>query len=213
MLVNGCTTETVHIWPLVGKAKMRLRNGTLFQFSKNFFTIFTFLLTIFQKIYRLSNTFWLYQHRVKNAPIQFYSHLLMTIFNRNTLQFLCLDIQGPAICVAERFLDQKGTCHHNDFHSNNLAFCFFRCMHIVAGSSEALSDKQTATVLYEKRPKQILLDLHSSLLLQTSIQQVHRSLLLLYDTTLLFLALINPFPLIPWHQPMYLSQKCKRVKL
>ena len=28
--VNGCNTETVHIWPIVGKAKMCLRGGRLF---------------------------------------------------------------------------------------------------------------------------------------------------------------------------------------
>ena len=32
---NSCSTETVHILPHVGKAKMRLRVGSLFSFSKN----------------------------------------------------------------------------------------------------------------------------------------------------------------------------------
>ena len=31
---NGCSTETVHIWPHVGKAKMCLRGGSFFRFSK-----------------------------------------------------------------------------------------------------------------------------------------------------------------------------------
>ena len=29
--VNRCSSETVHIWPYVGNAKMRLRGGSLFE--------------------------------------------------------------------------------------------------------------------------------------------------------------------------------------
>ena len=39
----------------------------------------------FKKIYCLAKTFRLYQHRVKSAPFQFYSHLRLTIFYWNTL--------------------------------------------------------------------------------------------------------------------------------
>ena len=41
--------------------------------------------TIYQKIYRLSKAFWLYQFWAKNTPFKFYSHLLLTFFNRNNL--------------------------------------------------------------------------------------------------------------------------------
>ena len=37
------------------------------------------------KNYRLSNTFWLYQHRVKYAPFLCYSHLKLQNFKWNTL--------------------------------------------------------------------------------------------------------------------------------
>ena len=45
----------------------------------------SFLFTIFEKIYHLSNTFWLYQLSVKSAQIQFYSLLLLKIFIWNAL--------------------------------------------------------------------------------------------------------------------------------
>ena len=38
-----------------------------------------------KKPHCLSNTFWLYQYRVNYAPFQCYSHLLLMIFNWNTL--------------------------------------------------------------------------------------------------------------------------------
>ena len=44
-----------------------------------------------RKIYCLSNTFWVYQHRVKYVPFQFYSHLLLIIFNLSTLYKKRLD--------------------------------------------------------------------------------------------------------------------------
>ena len=76
--VKGCSLETVHIWPYVGKAKMRLRDSRLFQLSKICVHLFSCLFTFFLQInYRLSNTFWLYQHRVKYAP--FLSHSLLLL--------------------------------------------------------------------------------------------------------------------------------------
>ena len=44
-----------------------------------------------KKISHLSNTFWLYQHRVKYLPFQFYRHLLLILFNWNTLYKKRLD--------------------------------------------------------------------------------------------------------------------------
>ena len=38
-----------------------------------------------EKICHLSNAFWLYQHRVKYAPLQSYSHLKFPLFKWNTL--------------------------------------------------------------------------------------------------------------------------------
>ena len=65
-----------------------LKRWQVIQVFENLFIFFSCLFTIFLKNYHPSNAFWLYQHRVKNAPIKFYSHLLLTIFNRNTLHFL-----------------------------------------------------------------------------------------------------------------------------
>ena len=31
---NGCNSKSMHFWPYVGKAKMGLRSGSFFQFSK-----------------------------------------------------------------------------------------------------------------------------------------------------------------------------------
>ena len=44
----------------------------------------TVILTI-EKTYCLSNAFWIYQHRIKSAPFQFYSSLLLIILNRKSL--------------------------------------------------------------------------------------------------------------------------------
>ena len=49
MLVNGCTTETVHIWPLVNKSQNAFEKRYIFSIFENLFTIFSCLLTIFQK--------------------------------------------------------------------------------------------------------------------------------------------------------------------
>ena len=83
---NGCRIELKHFWPYVGKAKMRFRGGKLFiwqKINKQLKIVNKF--SNIEKIYWLSNAFWFYQHRVKSASIQFYSHLLFTIFYRNTL--------------------------------------------------------------------------------------------------------------------------------
>ena len=34
LILNGCNSETKHFWPCFVKAKMRLRGGSFFQFSK-----------------------------------------------------------------------------------------------------------------------------------------------------------------------------------
>ena len=72
-------------WPYFGKAKMCLRDITFIQFSKIVY-IFQLLVYNFSKnLLPHKHAFWLLQQRVKSAPFQFYSHLLLTIFNWNTL--------------------------------------------------------------------------------------------------------------------------------
>ena len=61
----GCNSETVHFWPYVCKAKMRLR-GVQF-----FWKIVNKQLRI-KEIVRLSNAFWLYQYGVWSAYSQSY---------------------------------------------------------------------------------------------------------------------------------------------
>ena len=74
LISNGYDSESMHIWPWIGKAKMRLRSGSFLtnckqtaenmnKFSKT------------KRNYCLSNTFWLYQFRVKYASFKSYSHL------------------------------------------------------------------------------------------------------------------------------------------
>ena len=63
-------------WP---KSKVADSNGTFV------YIIISCLFTIFKINVHLPNTFWLYQHGVKNVPFQFYSHLLLTTIKRNTL--------------------------------------------------------------------------------------------------------------------------------
>ena len=84
--VCSCRTESVRFWPYVGKSKMRLRGSRFFQSLKIWLQFSAVCLQLSKKsTYHLSNAFWLYKHRVKSAPIQLYSHLLLTIFNRNAL--------------------------------------------------------------------------------------------------------------------------------
>ena len=47
--VNGCSTETVHFRTYVGKAKMHLRGGSFFQFSKICLHFSAVCLQFFQK--------------------------------------------------------------------------------------------------------------------------------------------------------------------
>ena len=47
--VKGCSSGLVHVWPHVCKAKMLWRGGRFIQFSKNLFTFFSWLFTIFHK--------------------------------------------------------------------------------------------------------------------------------------------------------------------
>ena len=63
----GYNSETMHFWPNVGKAKMRLRGVQFFLFSAVCLQFSAVCLQFFKKIGRLSNTFWLYQHGVRNA--------------------------------------------------------------------------------------------------------------------------------------------------
>ena len=56
----GNNSETMHFWPHVGKAKMRLRGIQFFWFS-------AVCLQFFKIIVHLSNAFWLNQHGVRNA--------------------------------------------------------------------------------------------------------------------------------------------------
>ena len=70
---NGCNSLDKHFWPHVGKAKMCLAGVSLFWFFSCLFTIFSCLFTIFKINVHLSNAFWLYQHRVRNAYFQRYN--------------------------------------------------------------------------------------------------------------------------------------------
>ena len=57
-----------------------------FSIFKYLHTIFSCLLTLFQKIYPISNMFWLYRQAVLSVPIQFYNNSLLIISNRKWLQ-------------------------------------------------------------------------------------------------------------------------------
>ena len=59
---NGCSIETVHIWPHVGKAKTSFQGGSFFHFQKNFYIFHLFLYnfskkktTAFQTPFRFTN--------------------------------------------------------------------------------------------------------------------------------------------------------------
>ena len=75
--------------------------------------VYLFLLFVFnyQINYRLSNTFWLYQPRVKYAPFQCFSHLLLIIF---TLYF-------SAVCLPFFLLFQSGNTpeHYTENKTEN----------------------------------------------------------------------------------------------
>ena len=60
-----------------------------FPIFENLFTFFSCLFTIFQKNLHLSNTFWFYQHRVRNAQFQRQSKLKKQILIWVTLQQYC----------------------------------------------------------------------------------------------------------------------------
>ena len=81
----GCRPEMVHFWPYVGKAKMRLKVDRWFWKIVNKELKIVNKFSKLEKIYHLSNAFWLYQQKVKSAPFQFYYHLLLTILYQNTL--------------------------------------------------------------------------------------------------------------------------------
>ena len=73
---KGCSSKTVHFWPYVGKAKMCLRGGRLFQFYEIYLHFSDVCLQFLRINYCLSNTFWLYQHKAKYAPFLSYSLLI-----------------------------------------------------------------------------------------------------------------------------------------
>ena len=64
---NSCHFESMYFWPYVGKAKMGLRGGGFFleNVNKQLKIVNKQLKT--KKIRHSWNTFWLYQHRVRNA--------------------------------------------------------------------------------------------------------------------------------------------------
>ena len=64
---NGCRTITVHIWPYVGKAKMCFIGGRFFGKFKQTAEKCKQIFKNWKKNYCFSNTFYLYQHRVKYA--------------------------------------------------------------------------------------------------------------------------------------------------
>ena len=55
---NGCISESINIWPNVGKEKMSLTGGCYLNTCKQIFRILKWICPF-------SNTFWLFQHRVK----------------------------------------------------------------------------------------------------------------------------------------------------
>ena len=82
--VKGCSSESVHVWPHVGKTKTSvvfIKNcKQTAEKCRHFLKI--------EKTYRLINTFWLYKHGVKYAPILSYSLLLLQFFKQITLYYL-----------------------------------------------------------------------------------------------------------------------------
>ena len=73
-----CIRSLVWILPRVQKISLLLEKFC------NFFTFSNYYF-LPQKIYHFSNTFWLYQHKVKYAPFLCYSHLKYQNFKWNTL--------------------------------------------------------------------------------------------------------------------------------
>ena len=76
--IYGCSTETLHVWPLVYKAKVCLRDAVTFE---NLFTFSDVCLQFFRMNHRLSSAFWLYQHRVKYVPLQRHSHFFLPFYD------------------------------------------------------------------------------------------------------------------------------------
>ena len=101
------------IWEVVG----------FFYFQK---LVYKFLQLVynFSKNYYLPKTFWLFQLRVYNALFQCYSHLLLTVFNRNALRSGVLSYNN--LHVRQRCFHKKGIWllsevlksfdHHAIFH-------------------------------------------------------------------------------------------------
>ena len=79
------------------------------------------------KNYCLSNTFWLYQQRVKYTPFQFFSNLLLIIFNRNTLQQALQSRpqrQHPNPVITTYFvMDWKCDNHHGGIITTYIHYC------------------------------------------------------------------------------------------
>ena len=82
--VNGCRTKSMHLNPMLIKPKCVWEAVDFLKNCKKRLTILLKFSKI-ENIYHLSNTLWFYQDRVKSAPFQFYSHILLTILNRNIL--------------------------------------------------------------------------------------------------------------------------------
>ena len=84
-----------NFWPYIGKAKWHLRASRFFQFSKICLQFSAVCLQFFKKTTTFQTQLgFSYQHRVKSATIQFYCHLLLTIFNRNTLYVNIMNFKG-----------------------------------------------------------------------------------------------------------------------
>ena len=82
------------------------------------------------KDYRLSITFWLYQHGLKYAPLQCYSHFFLTFFKRNTLYstFLLINDQNTKWGAATLVTNATIWSFHSMYH---YIVIYYRWLHSI----------------------------------------------------------------------------------
>ena len=100
---NDCTSVCVHFWPHVGKAKMCLRGGSLFQFSKICLHFFSCLFTIQLFVYNSAvclhfsakSRFWLFCSKL--TPVQ--RQYPFSVFDSCLFTFWQLFVYFSAVCL------------------------------------------------------------------------------------------------------------------
>ena len=83
-----------------------------------------------EKNYHFSNTFWLYQHPVKYAPLQFCSNFFLTFFKQNTLYstFLLINDQNTKWGAATLVTNATIWSFHSMYH---YIVIYYRWLHSI----------------------------------------------------------------------------------